>query len=105
MALKTAHQLKDFTVAFSVDQTPEQVFAAINNVRGWWSGQIDGDTDKVGAEFTYRVQDVHHSKQRITELIPGKKVVWHVQDAHLSFIKDKSSSCLSTEGDRPLSPA
>jgi hypothetical protein len=81
---------KDYTTSFSVDETPEQVFAAINNVRGWWSGEIDGRTDKLGAEFTYRYQDVHRSTQRITELLPGKKVVWHVLDAKINFVKDKA---------------
>jgi len=79
-----------FTASFSVDQTPQEAFAAINNVRGWWSGQIEGDTDKLGAEFTYRYKDVHLSKQKITEFIPGKKVVWRVLDSNLSFAKDKS---------------
>ncbi len=79
-----------FTSSFSVDQTPQEAFAAINNVRGWWSGQIEGDTDKLGAEFTYRYKDVHFSKQKITEFIPGKKVVWRVLDSNLSFAKDKS---------------
>jgi Activator of Hsp90 ATPase homolog 1-like protein len=81
---------QNFTVAFSVDQTPEEAFNAINNARGWWSGEIDGDTARLGAEFTYRVGDVHRSKQKITEFVPGKKIVWHVLDAHLSFVKDKS---------------
>jgi hypothetical protein len=79
-----------YTTSFTVDQTPEEVFDAINNVRGWWSGEIQGDTDKLGAEFTYRVQDVHRSKQKITEFTPGKKVVWHVLDGDLGFVKDKS---------------
>src|SRR5580765_7590089 len=79
---------QDFSVTFSVDQTPEEVFNAINNVRGWWSGEIVGDTAQPGAEFSYRVGDVHFSKQKITESIPGKKVVWHVMDARLGFVKD-----------------
>jgi hypothetical protein len=84
------HSDKNYTTSFLVAQTPEEAFAAINNVRGWWSGEIEGNTDKLGAAFTYRYEDVHYSKQEITELIPGKKIVWHVADARLSFVKDKN---------------
>ena len=78
------------TFAFTVDRTPEEAFAAINNVRGWWSGEIEGNTDKLGDVWTYRYKDVHYSRQRITEFIPGKRVVWLVLDAYLSFVKDKT---------------
>ncbi|MDA4123021.1 MAG: SRPBCC domain-containing protein [Thaumarchaeota archaeon] len=81
---------QSFTAAFTVDQTPEEAFAAINNVRAWWSGNIEGSTDKIGDVWTYRYEDVHYSKQKITELIPGKKVVWLVLDSHLNFVKDKT---------------
>ncbi len=81
---------QNLTATFTVDQTPEEAFAAINHVRGWWSGEIEGGTDKLGDEFTYRYKDVHYSKQRITELIPGKKVVWLVLDSYLKFVEDKS---------------
>ena len=80
----------DFTTTISVDQTPNEVFEAINDVRGWWGGQIEGRTDKLGAEFTYRYEDVHYSKQKVTELIPGKRVVWHVVESRLNFVDDKS---------------
>ena len=80
----------NFTTMISVDQPPQEAFAAINNVRGWWSGQIEGHTDKPGAEFTYCYQDLHRSTQKITELTPGKRVVWHVVDSHLSFLKNPS---------------
>src|ERR1035441_149493 len=79
-----------FTTSFTVDQTPEEVFNAVNNVRGWWSGEVVGDTDKVGAEFTYRYKNFHISRQHVTELVPGRKVVWHVTDADLTFFKDKT---------------
>jgi len=66
---------QNYTTTFTVDQTPEEAFAAINNVRGWWPGEIEGSTEKLGDEFTYRYEDVHYSKQKITELISGKKVI------------------------------
>ena len=81
---------QNYSISFAVGQSHEQVFNAINNVRGWWSGEIEGETDKLGAEFTYRYQNMHRSKQKVTELVPNKKVVWHVLDSSLSFLKDKS---------------
>jgi len=74
---------QDFTVTFSVDQTPEEVFAAINDVRSWWTGEIDGPTDVLGAEFTYRYQNIHRTTHKITELVPASRVVWHVTKSHL----------------------
>ena len=87
---ETAMNQTDFTTSFTVEQTPEDVFAAINNVRGWWSGDIDGDTATLDGEFSYRYQDEHRSTQRITESIPGRRVVWHVLDGYLSFVEDKT---------------
>ena len=81
---------ESYTTSYTVDQSPQEVFDAINNVRGWWSGEIAGPTDQLGAEFTYRYQDVHRTTQRITELVPGKKVVWRILDSHINFVKDKA---------------
>ena len=80
----------DYTVSFAVDQSPEEVFAAINNVRGWWSQLIEGCTDQLGAEFQFHCQDLHHSTQRITELVPGRRVVWHVTEARISFVNNQT---------------
>jgi hypothetical protein len=80
----------NFTTAFTVKQTPEQAFAAINDVRAWWSGDVEGDTAQLGDEFTYRYKDLHTSKQRLVEVVPGSKVVWLVLDAHLGFTEDKT---------------
>jgi len=81
---------QNFTTTILVDQTPEEVFNAINNVRGWWSEDIEGKTSNVNDEFKYHYQDVHRCKMKITEMIPGEKVVWQVLDNYFSFTKDKS---------------
>ena len=81
---------QNYSTTFTVDQTPEEAFAAINDVRGWWSGNIEGSTNKLGDEWTYRYKGVHYSKQKIAELVPGKKVVWLVLDSYLNFIEDKT---------------
>jgi hypothetical protein len=81
---------QNYTTTFMVDQSPEEVFAAINHVRCWWTGEIEGDTDKLGAEFTYRYGDVHRSTHKITKLESGRKVVWHTTDSHLSFVHAKT---------------
>lgn len=80
---------KNFTLAFSVDQTPEEVFAAITNVAGWWSRALAGSSKKTGDVFTYRHKDLHASTQKVIETIPGKKVVWEVLESELTFLKDK----------------
>lgn len=76
-------QQHDLSITMHVEASADEVFAAINDVSSWWSGRVDGATDEIGAEFTYRYGDVHHSVQRITELVPGERVTWHVIEANL----------------------
>ena len=81
---------QDFTATFTVDQAPEEVFTAINDVRAWWSGDIEGSTGTVGDVWSYRYKDIHCSKQKVTDLVPGKRVAWHVLDGYLGFTEDKT---------------
>ncbi len=81
---------QSYTTTISVDQSPQKAFQAISNARGWWSGEINGDTNQLGGEFTYNVPDVHWCKMRITEFVPGKKVVWQVLDSNLAYTEAKN---------------
>ena len=81
---------QDFTTSIQVDQTPMEAFNAINDVRAWWPGEIEGATKKLNDEFTYRYKKYHYSKQKLVEVVPGKKVVWLVTDSNLDFVDNKS---------------
>jgi hypothetical protein len=81
---------KSYSVTMVVDQSPTEVFNAINNVRGWWSGEITGVTDRLGAEFTYAYKAYHRSTHKITEFVPGRRVVWLTTAASINFVNDKS---------------
>jgi hypothetical protein len=80
----------DFTTAILVRQSRKEVFNAINNVRGWWSEEIEGNTNKLNAEWTYHYKNVHRCKMKIIEFIPEEKVVWLVTDNHFNFTEDKT---------------
>jgi hypothetical protein len=80
---------KDFTTTILVNESAKSVFDAVNNVSGWWSQEIEGDTDRLNSEFKYHYSDVHICKMRIVEFIPEKKVVWQVLENHFNFIKDQ----------------
>src|SRR5262245_41193272 len=81
---------QDFTTTILVNNTRKEVFDAVNNVRGWWSEEIEGSTEKLNDEFNYHYKDVHRAKMKLIEVVPDKKVVWHVLDNYFSFTKDKS---------------
>ena len=81
---------KNYTTSLTVDQSTEAVFNAINNVRGWWSQEIEGDTDKLGAMFAYHFKDIHRCQLEIVELIPNQKVVWQVRENHFNFTEDRT---------------
>ncbi len=101
--MKTA----DYTSTLLVDESPKTAFKAITNMRGWWSEEIEGNTDKLNEEFFYHYKDIHLCKMKLIELVPKKKVVWLVLDNSFNFIEDKTEWVgsklvfeISKEGDK-----
>jgi uncharacterized protein YndB with AHSA1/START domain len=84
----TSTNQDSFTTTVSVEESPEAVFAAIANPRGWWSENIDGPTDQPGSEFTYHHQDVHRSTIRVAEMTSPNRIVWQVIHNHFNFTDD-----------------
>ena len=83
-----AGSAQDFSCGFVSERSPETIYAAILDVRGWWSRNIEGPTDALGEAWTYHNEPMHMSRQRTVELVPGKRVVWDVEDGLLSFLQN-----------------
>jgi hypothetical protein len=78
----------DLTYTFTVDRSPAEAFAAICDVRAWWSGTVEGPTARLGAEWSYEVPGIHFSAFRTTELVPDHSTAWLVTRSWLSFTED-----------------
>lgn len=79
----------DLTITLSVDKSPQEAYEAIKNVRGWWIGEIEGAADEIGDEFAYRYKEFHDTTQKVTALVPGKKVAWRVTKSKIAFVKEQ----------------
>jgi uncharacterized protein YndB with AHSA1/START domain len=89
------------TATFTIGRTPDEVFAAITNVRDWWNENVIGNTAVRHDEFVFTDDYTHagetaqgkegirFARFRLTEVEPGKRVVWHVVDSYLTFVDDR----------------
>jgi len=81
---------QSFTLTLTVDQTPAEVFSAVNNARGWWSQLIKGSTDQLGAVAYYHHEDLHRCTFEIAAFVPDQKIVWHVLQNYFSFVEEET---------------
>lgn len=79
---------RSYNSTFVVPKTPAEVHEAITRVTDWWTINTDGGTEAVGDEFIVQFGDVHRTAQRITDAVVGERIVWHVTESHLPWLKD-----------------
>jgi hypothetical protein len=98
---------KNFTATILVDQSPATAFNAIKNFRGWWSEEIEGETDQLNEVFFYHYKDIHLCKIKFIDSVPDRQLVYLVLDNQFSFIKDQNEWVntklifdITTEGDK-----
>jgi hypothetical protein len=80
---------KNFTVTIKVEKSPQSVFKSITkDVAKWWGGKdLLGNSIELNDEFIINHPGAHYSKQKLTEVIPDKKIVWLVIESTLSWLK------------------
>jgi hypothetical protein len=98
---------QNYTATIFVDKNEDETFKSIMNFRGWWSEEIEGNTDRLNEVFFYHYKDVHLCKIKLVESVQGKKLAYQVLDNQFSFTADKSEWIntklifdISKEGDK-----
>jgi hypothetical protein len=81
---------QNYNTTILVEQSPSEIFNAINNPRAWWSDSIEGNPGKLNESWNYHFGDNHRSKIKTIEMIPDKKVVWLVEENYFKDAKDQS---------------
>jgi len=88
---------KNYTSTIEVARSAKEVFNSINDVTKWWSKDFEGSSSKLNDEFIINHPDQHYSKQKLVEVIPGKKIVWLVTESKLNWIKDNKEEWTNTK--------
>lgn len=92
---------KNFIHSFKTKKSPDDVFQLLLQIEVWWSGlyeeTIQGKSQNLDDEFSFRAGNgAHYSKQKLIELIPGKRIVWLVTESKLDFL-DKPNEWTGTK--------
>lgn len=81
----------NFSYTIKTKQPAAEVFQRLLDPKKWWVGfyeeTIEGKSEQLNDEFRFIAGGgMHDTKQRLVELLPGKKIVWLVTNSNLSFL-------------------
>jgi uncharacterized protein YndB with AHSA1/START domain len=85
---------KSFTTTIEVAKSPQEVFNCIKDVSKWWGGK---DLEGTFYEFAIHHPNAHFSKQKLIELIPDKKIVWHITQGTLHWLQKNKNEWTNTK--------
>lgn len=88
---------KSYTVTIELAKSSQEVFDAINDVTNWWSKDFEGKSTNLDDEFIINHPNAHYSKQKLIEVIPGKKVAWLVTESQLNWLKNNRQEWTRTK--------
>ncbi|WEK70256.1 MAG: SRPBCC domain-containing protein [Candidatus Chryseobacterium colombiense] len=81
---------QNFSYTLTTSKSPNEIFNRLIDPKQWWNGLHDeiitGKSEKINDVFIFDAGNgVHHTEQKLIEVIPDKKIVWEVTDSNLTF--------------------
>ncbi|HVV02932.1 MAG TPA: SRPBCC domain-containing protein [Puia sp.] len=79
----------DFNSSISMEISADEAIKKISHVPEWWGVTFTGSAEKQGDKFTVTMTGDSFFHFTVTELIPGRRMVWLVTDCHMPWYSDK----------------
>jgi hypothetical protein len=79
----------DFNCNISAKISAGEAIKKIGNVPDWWGITFTGSAEKQNDQFIVKMSGDSFFNFTVTELIPGKRVVWLVTDCNMPWYADK----------------
>lgn len=80
----------NFNSSITVPISAAAALDRISEIPLWWGVTIDGPTQKLNDEFVIRMGPEAFFNCTITELVPGKRLVWAVGNCYMPWYDDKT---------------
>ncbi|OQP48023.1 ATPase [Niastella yeongjuensis] len=79
----------DFNSSFSAPISASEAIKKISNITGWWGVNLTGNSEKQNDTFQITMGNDAFFDCTVTELVPGKRVVWSVSDCFMPWFTNK----------------
>jgi hypothetical protein len=87
---------QSYRTTIRIANAPQDVFNRINDVSSWWTKDFECSSRKLNDEFRICHPWLRYSKQKLVEIIPGKKIVWLVTESKLDWIEHNKEEWTNT---------
>ncbi|AYB35776.1 SRPBCC domain-containing protein [Chryseolinea soli] len=79
----------DFKARIAAKISPDEAIKKISDIPAWWDVSFSGSAENQNDTFIVKMGGDSFFDFTVTELIPGKRVVWLVTDCHMPWYSDK----------------
>lgn len=79
----------DFNSSFSAKVSASEAIKKISNVTGWWGVTLTGHSEKQNDTFQITMGGDSFFDMTVSELVPGRRVVWSIKDCFMPWFNDK----------------
>jgi len=79
----------NFSSSFTANITAAEAIDKISNIPDWWGVSFSGSAKHQGDAFVIKMGNDSFFNCSVTELIPGKRIVWLVTDCNMPWYTDK----------------